>query len=88
MQYIKDSTLRQKVRNKISALGIRNENYLLEAEKGVYKRIKNALTIIPATKESDIAERMRYLTPEENKRKQEMYRNMSEVIIPTTKEGE
>ena len=34
----------------ISALGIRNENYLLEAEKAVYKRIKNAPTIIEAYK--------------------------------------
>jgi len=32
----------------ISFLGIRDETYLLEAEKGVYKRIKNALTIIEA----------------------------------------
>lgn len=34
----------------ISALGIRDENYLLEAEKAVYKRIKNAPTIIEADK--------------------------------------
>ncbi len=34
----------------ISALGIRNENYLLEAEKAIYKRIKNAITIIEADK--------------------------------------
>lgn len=32
----------------ISALGIRDENYLLEAEEAVYKRIKNADTIIEA----------------------------------------
>lgn len=32
----------------ISALGIRDENYLLEAEEAVYKRIKNAPTIIEA----------------------------------------
>ena len=32
----------------ISALGIRDENYLLHAEKAVYKRIKNAPTIIEA----------------------------------------
>lgn len=32
----------------ISALGICDENYLLEAEKAVYKRIKNAQTIIEA----------------------------------------
>lgn len=32
----------------ISALGIRNENYLLEAEEAVYRRIKNAPTIIEA----------------------------------------
>lgn len=30
----------------ISALGIRNENYLLETEEAVYKIIKNAPTII------------------------------------------
>ena len=35
----------------ISALGIRDENYLLEAEKAVYKRIKKAPTIIEADKE-------------------------------------
>lgn len=35
----------------ISALGIRDENYLLEAEKAVYKRIKNAPTIIEADRE-------------------------------------
>lgn len=35
----------------ISALGIRDENYLLEAEKAVYKRIKNAPTIIEADTE-------------------------------------
>ena len=34
----------------ISALGIRDENYLLEAEVAVYKRIKNAPTIIEADK--------------------------------------
>ncbi len=34
----------------ISALGIRDENYLLEAEKAVYERIKNASTIIEADK--------------------------------------
>lgn len=34
----------------ISALGIRDENYLLEAEKAIYKRIKNALTVIEADK--------------------------------------
>ena len=34
----------------ISALGIRDENYLLEAEEAVYKRIKNAPTIIEADK--------------------------------------
>lgn len=34
----------------ISALGIRDENYLLEAEKAIYKRIKNATTIIEADK--------------------------------------
>lgn len=34
----------------ISALGIRDENYLLEAEKAVYKRIKNAPTIIAEDK--------------------------------------
>ncbi len=39
----------------ISALGIRDENYLLEAEKGVYKRIRNAPTIIEADKaESEV----------------------------------
>ena len=32
----------------ISALGIRDENYLLEAEEAIYKRIKNAPTIIEA----------------------------------------
>lgn len=32
----------------ISTLGIRNENYLLEAEKVIYKKIKNASTIIEA----------------------------------------
>lgn len=37
----------------ISALGIRDENYLLEAEKAVYKRIKNAQTIIEADQEAD-----------------------------------
>ena len=37
----------------ISALGIRDENYLLEAEEAVYKRIKNAPTIIEADKESE-----------------------------------
>lgn len=37
----------------ISALGIRDENYLLEAEKAVYKRIKNAPTIIEADKEQE-----------------------------------
>lgn len=37
----------------ISSLGIRDETYLLEAEKGVYKRIKNAQTIIEADKESE-----------------------------------
>lgn len=36
----------------ISALGIRNENYLLEVEKAIYKRIKNATTIIEADKET------------------------------------
>lgn len=35
----------------ISALGIRDENYLLEAEKAVYKRIKSAQTIIEADQE-------------------------------------
>lgn len=35
----------------ISALCIRDENYLLEAEEAVYKRIKNAPTIIEADKE-------------------------------------
>ena len=35
----------------ISALGIRDENYLLEAEKAVYKRIKIAPTLIEADKE-------------------------------------
>ena len=35
----------------ISVLGIRDENYLLEAEEAVYKRIKNAPTIIEADKE-------------------------------------
>ena len=35
----------------ISALGIRDEKYLLEAEKAVYKRIKNASTIIEADME-------------------------------------
>jgi len=35
----------------ISALGIHDENYLLEAEYAVYKRIKNAPTIIEADKE-------------------------------------
>ena len=34
----------------ISALGIRDENYLLEAEEAVYKRIKNAPTILEADK--------------------------------------
>ena len=34
----------------ISALGIRDENYLLEAEKAIYKRIKNANAIIEADK--------------------------------------
>lgn len=34
----------------ISALGIRDENYLLEAEEAIYKRIKNAPTIIEADK--------------------------------------
>ena len=37
----------------ISALGIRDENYLLEAEKAIYKRIKNATTIIEADTESE-----------------------------------
>lgn len=37
----------------ISALGIRDENYLLEAEEAVYKRIKNAPTIIEADMESE-----------------------------------
>ena len=37
----------------ISALGIRDENYLLEAEKAVYKRILNAPTIIEADKEHE-----------------------------------
>ena len=37
----------------ISALGIRDENYLLEAEKAIYKRIKNASTIIEADKEQE-----------------------------------
>lgn len=37
----------------IRALGIRNENYLLEAEKAVYKRIKNADTIIDADKDGE-----------------------------------
>lgn len=35
----------------ISALCIRNESYLLEAEKAIYKRIKNADTVIEADKE-------------------------------------
>lgn len=35
----------------ISALGIRNEDYLLEAEEAIYKRIKNAPTIIEADEE-------------------------------------
>ena len=35
----------------ISALGIRDENYLLDAEKAMYKRIKNAPVIIEADKE-------------------------------------
>ena len=39
----------------ISALGIRDENYLLEAEKAIYKRIKNATTIIEADKEEQIS---------------------------------
>lgn len=34
----------------ISALGVRDENYLLEAEKAIYKRIKNANAIIEADK--------------------------------------
>lgn len=34
----------------ISELGIRDENYLLEAEEAVYRRIKNAPTIIEADK--------------------------------------
>ena len=38
----------------ISALGICDENYLLEAEKAVYKRIKNADTIIEADKEYEV----------------------------------
>ena len=37
----------------IHALGIRDENYLLEAEKAIYKRIKNAPTIIDADTESE-----------------------------------
>lgn len=37
----------------ISALGIRDENYLLEAEKAIYKRIKNAPAIIEADKEGE-----------------------------------
>lgn len=37
----------------ISALGIRDENYLLEAEEAVYKRIKDAPTIIEADTESE-----------------------------------
>ena len=37
----------------ISALGIRDENYLLEAEEAIYKRIKNAPTIIEADKEGE-----------------------------------
>ena len=37
----------------ISALGIRDEKYLLEAEKAIYKRIKNASTIIEADKEQE-----------------------------------
>lgn len=37
----------------ISALGIRDENYLLEAEKAIYKRIKNAPAIIEADKGSE-----------------------------------
>jgi hypothetical protein len=40
-------------KNIISALGIRDENYLLAAEEAVYKRIKNALTIIEADTESE-----------------------------------
>lgn len=43
-------------KNIISALGIRDENYLLEAEKAVYKRIKNAPTIIPADKDGEMNE--------------------------------
>ena len=34
----------------ISALGIHDESYLLEAEKAIYKRIKNATAIIEADK--------------------------------------
>lgn len=40
----------------IRALSIRNENYLLEAEKAVYKRIKNADTIIKADNTESEAE--------------------------------
>ena len=46
----------------ISALGIRDENYLLEAEEAVYKRIKNAQTII----EADAPKRRKGTPLEEN----------------------
>lgn len=35
----------------LSALGIRNENYLLPAEKALFERIKNADTVIDATED-------------------------------------
>lgn len=37
----------------IETLGIKNETFLLEAEKTVYKRIKNASTIIEADKDGE-----------------------------------